>query len=74
MLSRQLPTRPLPAAPVPVELQQTELRVHLMVFILNNYSNDFVSHPTASAIETRMNEIGNNPSIGEAKQASAKLG
>jgi hypothetical protein len=27
MLSRQLPTRPLPAAPVPVELLQTELQV-----------------------------------------------
>ena len=44
MLSRQLPTRPLPVAPVPVELLQTELQVHLMVFILNDYSSDFVSH------------------------------
>ena len=44
MLSRQLPTRPLPVAPVPVELLQTELQVYLMVFILNNYLNNFMSH------------------------------
>jgi len=43
MLSRQLPTRPLPVTPVPVELLQTELQVHLMVFILNDCSNNLVS-------------------------------
>jgi hypothetical protein len=41
MLSRQLPTRPLPIAQVPVELRQTELQVYLMVLILNNYLTDF---------------------------------
>ena len=41
MLSRQLPTQPLPVAPVPVELLQTELQVYLMVLILNNYLTDF---------------------------------
>src|ERR1022692_980836 len=41
MLSRQHPTQPLPVAPVPVELLQTELQVYLMVFILNNYLIDF---------------------------------
>jgi len=41
MLSRQLPTRPLPAAPVPVELLRTEPQVYLMVLILNNYLNNF---------------------------------
>ena len=33
MLSRQLPTRSLPIAPVPVELLQTELQVYSMVLI-----------------------------------------
>jgi hypothetical protein len=65
MLSRQLPTQPLPVAPVPVELLQTELQVHLMGFILNSYLNNLVSHFEIvflqPALEHELNDLGGAP-------------
>ena len=44
MLSRQLTTRPLPAAPLPVSYCRRSCGFNLWFSYLNSYVSDFMSH------------------------------